>query len=119
MSRPLGPDFHPGAVRDALGLVRVLWLVEREDTDLDRTAQLTEIGRTLRECLALAQRSPETLGYRAAVSRSADAVDKLAVMVWPAEIAELVRVARVRVKGVGPRKLDGRDQKKAAIVGRG
>jgi hypothetical protein len=50
-------------------LVRVLWLIEREDTDLDRTAQLTEIGRTLRECLALAQRSPETLGYRAAVSR--------------------------------------------------
>jgi hypothetical protein len=40
-------------------------------------------------------------------------------MPWPAEIAELVRVARVRVKGVGPRKLDARDRKKAAIVGRG
>jgi hypothetical protein len=100
-------------------LVRVLWLVEREDTDLNRTAQLNEIGRTLRECLALAQRSPETLGYRAAVNRSADAVDKLAVMAWPAEIAELVRVARIRVKGVAPRKLDARDQKKAAVVGRG
>ena len=117
--RPLGPAFHPHAVRDALGLVRLLFAVEREGIDITRTAQLTEIGRTLGECLELAQRDPETLGYRAAVHRSREAVDQLAAMAWPAEIAEVVRVAQSRLKGVEARKLDARDQKKAAMVGRG
>ena len=115
MARPLGPAFHAAQVRDALGLVRLLFAVEREGTDITRAAQLTEIGTTLRECLDLAHmRSPETLGYRAAVTRSGEAMDRLAWMDWPADVAKLVRVAQARVKGVEPRKLDQRDQKKAA-----
>ena len=117
--RPLGPGFHAHQVRDALGLVRLLFAIEREGTDITRAADLTDIGRTLGECLGLAQRSPETLGYRAAVHRSCDAVNKLAAMDWPAEIAEVVRVAQVRVKDQQDRKLDRRDEKKAAVQGRG
>ena len=118
--RPLGPAFHPHAVRDALGLVRLLFAVEREGIDITRAAQLTEIGTTLGECLELARgRESETLGYRAAVHRSREAVDQLAAMAWPAEIAEVVRVAQSRLKGVEARKLDARDQKKAGTVGRG
>ena len=119
MPRPLGPSFHGHAVRDALGLVRLLFSIEREGTDITRAAHLTEIGTTFRDCLGLARRDPETLGYRAAVSRAHDAADRLAAMDWPAHVAEVVRVAQARVKGVEPRKLDARDQKKAASVGRG
>ena len=113
MARPLGPSFHAHHVRDALGLVRLLFAVEREGEDITRNTQLTEIGRTLAECLSLAQRAPETLGYRAAVTRSQEAVDKLAAMEWPADVAEVVRVAVSRVRGRQDRKLDARDQKKA------
>lgn len=84
MSRPLGPAFHAAQVRDALGLVRTLFAVEREGTDITRTAQLTEIGRTLAECLMLTHgRAPDTLGYRAAVHRSREAVDALATLLAP------------------------------------
>ena len=106
-------------MRDALGLIRLLFSVEREGTDITRAAQLTEIGMTLRDCLGLAMRAPETLGYRAAVTRSRETVDRLAAMDWPADVAEVVRVAQARVRGVVPRKLDARDQKKAATMGRG
>lgn len=119
MSRPLGPSFHAGAVRDALGLVRVLFALERDGTDMTRTAQLVEIGKTLAECLGLAMRDPETLGYRAAVTRSCDAVDKLAAMEWPADVAEVRRLARDRVKGVELKKADARDVKRKAVAVRG
>ncbi len=42
--------------------VRRRFSIKREDTDIARTADLTEIGRTLAECLGLGQRSPEALG---------------------------------------------------------
>lgn len=119
MPRPLGPSFHPAAVRDALGLVRLLFAVEREGTDLDRAALLTEIGTTLGQCLEMGRLRPETLGYRAAVSRSAEAMDRLVTLTWPADVAELVRRARDRVCGVQRRADDEREEKrKAAMVRR-
>jgi DNA-binding NtrC family response regulator len=57
-------------------------------------------------------RSPSASAWRSEVpQRSADAVDKLAAMAWPADVTELVRVAQSRVKGTERRKLDVRDQK--------
>jgi hypothetical protein len=55
--RPLGPSFNVAAVCDALGAVRLLFAVECEGTDIDRTAALTEIGKTLVECLGMTQRA--------------------------------------------------------------
>lgn len=121
MPRPLGPVFHPGPVRDALGLVRLLFALEREGIDITRVAAVTEIGTTLGQCLKLgidASDRQETLGYRAAVSRSADAMDQLVAMGWPADVGEVVRVAQGRVKG-GRGKVEGeRDHKRKAREGR-
>jgi Zn ribbon nucleic-acid-binding protein len=116
------PQVFDPRVDDALGPVRLLFAIEREGTDLDRMKLLTEVGKTLVECLEVGHHHrdrPETLGYRAAVNRSADAVDKLAAMAWPAHVGEFVRVAQSRVKGAEARKLDARDAKKAVTVGRG
>jgi hypothetical protein len=52
VSRPLGPAFHPAAVRDARGMVRLLFAIERGGTDITRAAQLTEIRATLRSAWA-------------------------------------------------------------------
>jgi hypothetical protein len=117
--RPLGPPFRPAAVRDALGLVRLLFAVEREGTDLDRATLLTEVGKTLGECLGMGHLSPESLGYRAAVSRSAEAMDRLAAVAWPADVAEVVGRARDRVRGVRPRAEDERDVKHKVAAVRG
>lgn len=114
MARPLGPPFRPAAVRDALGLVRLLFVVEREGTDFDRATLLAEVGKILGECLEMGYLSPESLGYRAAVSRSAEAMDRLAAAAWPADVAEVVRRARDRVRGVQARREDERDGKRRA-----
>jgi hypothetical protein len=120
VARPLGPPFRPRPVRDALGLVRLLWAVEREGTDLDRTKLLTEVGKTLGECLEMGARYlPESLAYRAAVSRSAEAMDKLAAVPWSADLAEVVRRAKDRVHGVKLRAEDERDAKRRAVAARG
>ena len=122
MPRPLGPAFRPAAARDALGLVHLLFALERDGIDVTRAADLVEIGRTLAECLKMgidmADRQ-ETLGYRAAVGRGADAADKLAAMKWSAKIAELVRAAQARVKGNQPRREDAQGAKRAAVARRG
>ncbi len=115
-------SFHHAAVRDALGLVRLLFALEREGTDVTRTATLTNVGTTLADCLRLGTNMrdrPDTVGYRAAMHRSWDAVDKLAAMEWPAHLAELVRHAQSRVKGTQPAKETDRDVKRRALAARG
>jgi hypothetical protein len=52
------------------------------------------------------------------VSRSADAVDKLAAMTWPADVAEVVRAAQARVKGARAKAEDERDVKRQAAEAR-
>lgn len=106
-------------MRDALGLVRLLWAVEREGTDLDRATLLTEVGKTLGECLGMGHLSPESLGDRAAVSRSAEAIDRLATATWSADVAELVRMAQAQVKGAQLKKDGERDLKRKAVAARG
>lgn len=96
-----GPVFNAGAVRDALGLVRLLWLGEHgdafspEDEDaladhLYRINLLTEVGKTLRRCLELGRSNPESVGGRAAIHGSAEAMDALAAA-FPIELVDLAR----------------------------
>jgi hypothetical protein len=117
--RPLGPTFHPRPVRDALGLVRMLFAVERDGTDLDRPAALVEIGNKLVLSLDLGRWRRDSLGHRAAVNHATEAVDRLAAMTWPGEVAEVVRIAQARVVGARLRKDDERDAKRKAVAARG
>jgi hypothetical protein len=90
----------PGvAVRDALGLVRLLWVLESTGTDLDRMKALTEIGETLRDTLRQGRLDPECIGYSAGIRRAEHAVDRLVRLGWSADRADLVRLAADRVCG--------------------
>jgi hypothetical protein len=130
--RPLGPVFRPGPVRDALGLIRLLWAVESAsgggtgegdfDAHLRQMNLLTETGRTLVECLGMGHHHrdrPETLGYRAAVNRSEEAMVKLAEAPWGDVAGHLVRLARDRVCGAVAAKETDRDAKRKVREGRG
>ena len=106
-------------MRDALGLVRLLCADEREGTDHDRATLLTELGTTLGQCLGMGHLSPESLGYRAAVDRSAAAMEQLVAARWSADVAELVRHARDRVCGVRlPNEGEREERRKAGAVRR-
>lgn len=120
MAVPRVGTFQPGAVRDALGLVRVLWAVERDgEADVARLKSLSQIGAKLRETLDLGRLREETLGYRAAVLRSWEAVDALASLTWPAEVAELVRKTQTRVRaGAMPGYALARDDRKQGEAAR-
>lgn len=119
MSRPLGPTFRVHAVRDALGLVRLLFAVERDGIDFDRLAALVDLGNELVLVLDLGRCGRDSLGYRAGVNRAIDVMSKLVAMTWPSEVAALVQVARARVVGTRPRREDERDAKRKAVAARG
>jgi hypothetical protein len=106
-------------VRDALGLVRFLFAVERDGTDLDRSAALVAIGEELVLTLKLGRGQPDSLAYRAAVSHAVQAMDKLASMKWEGDVLEMVRVAQWRVRGAAPRREDERDHKRHVRERRG
>ncbi len=118
MPRSVRP-FPAGPVRDALGLVRTLWLVERDGVDLNRIKALTEAGELLVVALRLSRSSVDSLGHRAAVPRAMDAMDKLRGIAWSADVAEVVRVACGRVSGEKPRQEDARDAKRRVHAARG
>ena len=118
MPRPVRP-FPAGPVRDALGLVRALWLVERDGVDLDRIKALTEAGELLGVALRLSRSSVDSLGHRAAVPRAMDAIDRLMAIPWSADVAEVVRAACGRVSGDKPKQEDARDAKRRVHAARG
>jgi hypothetical protein len=123
--RPFGPVFDRAAVRDALGLVRLLWAAEKGhdfspdedalDAHLQRMNLLTETGKTLVRCLDLGRGGPETVGGRAALWQSTAAMDAL-VAALP---DPLVQLAHARVVGRRPPKETERDDKRKVREGRG
>lgn len=128
MARPspfTGPVFNAGAVRDALGLVRLLWLDEQDgetgpgedslDAHLRRMNVLTEVGKSLRRCLELGRGSPDTIGHRAAIHGSTEAMDAL-LAAFP---IELVRLAHKRVVSWRPAPPTEAMLKKRARMARG
>lgn len=116
---PSLPPFPAGPVRDALGLVRLLWLVERDGVDVDRMKTLTEAGRLLRLGLKMSLMRHESLGYRASLPRAIDGVNLLASLEWPADLAEVVRTAGDRVRAAAAEKReDERDARRKAADAR-
>jgi len=111
-------SFPAGPVRDALGLVRLLWLVERDGEDLDRTKTLTEAGKLLSAALEMSLLRPESLGYKASLPRALDGVDLLVSLQWPADVAEVVRKAGERVRAATGKREEERDAKRAALAKR-
>ena len=111
--------FPAGPVRDALGLVRLLWAVERDGVDIDRTKTLTEAGELLVLSLQLSRSSVDSLGHRAAGPRALDAIAKLTSIEWSADVAEVVRMACGRVTGETSKLPDARDAKRRSHAARG
>jgi hypothetical protein len=106
------PPFPSGAIRDALGLVRLLWLAERDGLDSEailRSVELTEIGEALRQSLKGAAAPPDSREYAVALARSSAAVRRLLALGWSPHVAELVKRAADRVQRGSPRIPDDRE----------
>jgi hypothetical protein len=90
----------PGhAVRDALALVRLLYIVANDGLDLDRTMALVDIGKGLSEALRMGRMDPRSLGYKAATRNASVELGKLHALGWSVEVSSLIRIAQVRVEG--------------------
>ena len=95
------PCFPEHEIRDALGLVRLLYLA--------RTARggappgddpLVTIGRELRAALAYAREPEGSPGYRAGVERATRALDKLAgAVTLRDDLGDAARAGEARVTG--------------------
>jgi len=89
------PAFPHVAVRDLIGIVRAMYLVEQDKT---RRAELAEIGKQLRDAADLARKvAPDTLGGKAAMRRAEGATDHLCAIV-AGDVMRLVHAAAGRVK---------------------
>ena len=93
--------FPAEALRDALGLVRLLYAARRVTGDAPAEGDpLIAIGRDLRGALSFAHCEEGSLGYRAAMERGARALARLAEEARAGEgAAVLAVVARARVVG--------------------
>jgi hypothetical protein len=87
---------HPAAcaLRDALGLVRVLYTATTEEP---RRAAITQAGQHLSTALELAPKPPGTLGFRAVPLNAEQAFAALSKLSWPGDLARLIDAARARV----------------------
>jgi hypothetical protein len=87
-------------VRDLLGIARVLYRSAKSDpkTPPERLAALEHVGKELRAALDLASKcEPDTLGHRAAWSRSERAIQELCRLVGtevPGLLATALAVTR-------------------------
>jgi hypothetical protein len=86
-------------IRDALGLVRLLYAVRaaEKDTPREELEQLVAIGRELGQALGLTKYEEGSLGAQAAIDRAERALDGLARQV-DGPLVELVREARARLR---------------------
>ena len=107
------------ALRDVLGLVRLLYLDASEGTDHEHQMALLAIGEGLGAALRAAG-PPGTPRHAAALARAVAALERLADMPHPSGVAELVRAGAQRVRG-GPREypVPERELKRLARAARG
>jgi hypothetical protein len=99
--------------------VRLPWVIENDAGDLDRMKAITDAGEMLVRALDLGRCRPESLGYRAALMWSENAMDQLTALEWSPEYGALVHLASQRVRGTKPRADDKRDLKRKATAARG
>ena len=95
---PYDPISVP-ALRDALGLARILYAAERAaGATEDRLRTVGEGGRLLALALEQTTRFQRgTLGHRAAPNNAGYGFDTLARVTWTPEVAALLTEARARV----------------------
>ncbi len=86
------------ALRDVLGLVRLLYLDASEGTDHGPQVALMAIGEGLGAALRAAG-PPGTRAHAAALARAVAALERLEDMPHPSGIAALVRAGAQRVRG--------------------
>lgn len=86
------PALPMGAVRDLLGITRVLYRVAQceEPRDASRIQRLEEIGRTLRGVLAARGAAPGTIDHSNAALPLNRAISALQELVAGTELAALV-----------------------------
>ena len=107
MARP----FPEHEIRDALGLVRLLYLARAARGGISPEDPLVAIGRELHAALAHAQEPEGSPGYCAGVERASRALDRLAGAVTLRD--DLGDAARA-----GEARLSGRARKKPGKGGR-
>jgi hypothetical protein len=96
LDRP-APALPLPAVRDAIGLVRLLYLAEADEA---RQRDIAAAGESLSTALRMAQlEDPECLGYKAAPGNAAKGFAALLAMRWTPEVDALIRAAQRRVGG--------------------
>jgi hypothetical protein len=90
-------EHHPSApaLRDALGLVRLLYAATRDE---ERRDSLVKAGESLAHALAMSDKPPETLGFKSVAFNAESAFGLLGKMSLSPEVAALVEVAQARVK---------------------
>jgi hypothetical protein len=87
-------------VRDALGLVRLLYVAAHRSGDEPRAAALGLLGREFSDCYALMSKcGPGSTPYGRSVGRAEAALTRLAEV--PGIDAPLVAAARARLTGAG------------------
>lgn len=86
------------ALRDALGLCRLLYATEQiRGASSERLAAIAEAGRRLATAARFAALEPGSLGHRAAPGHAREGMRLLAEVGWPEEVAALTETARRRV----------------------
>jgi hypothetical protein len=84
------------AIRDAMGLVRGLDAIAKDEGHHGRVVATEEAGAALKDALTLAVLDPDTIGCRAAPGHVERAFAALERMPWPEGVVLLIRVAKAR-----------------------
>ena len=97
MARP----FPEHEIRDALGLVRLLYMARAARGGASPSEDpLVAIGRELRAALAYAREPEGSPGYRAGVERAARALDRLAgAVTLRDDLGDAARAGEARITG--------------------
>jgi hypothetical protein len=106
------PALPRRAIRDALGLARLLWSVAVDHADARRVTALTRAGSLL--SAALAHQDPVE-AHRLAC----EGTDALLAAMRGGDLGDVVRAGRARVVVGRPKAVDERDAKRAAVAKRG
>lgn len=89
--------FSAAAVRDALGVARVLYAVELAAGDADRAAAVARAGTLLSDAVRLAELAPGSMGQRAAPMNAEKGLGALRAVGWSPEVEDLIDAALDRV----------------------
>jgi hypothetical protein len=98
VAREEANEHHPAAraLRDALGVVRVLYAMTRDGA---RRRALEGAGKHLGNAVDMTKKHPGSLGYQTVPIEAAWAFEALLKVTWSPEIMQLIEAARDCVEG--------------------